>query len=156
MPFRSRPKKQGKQQTWQWVKKQAQVQPIKQEPTQEKTKEVSPYKPQKTKQIWVKKTLLQAQGYYQEKTSVWIPKKKLCKTNGKQEHESKQRNKQRPSQMLTNKEKPIVYRWQKKEQKTLPKKEIKGVNHKCQQLIKQVWIKKQQSNLQPQDQVQLP
>ena len=61
LTFKSRPKKQGRQQTWQWVKKQAQVQPIKQEPTHEKPKEVSPYKPQKTKQIWVKRTLLQAQ-----------------------------------------------------------------------------------------------
>ena len=89
MPFRSRPKKQGKQQTWQWVKKQAKDQPLKHEQTIEKPREVSSYKPQKTKQVWVKKTLLQAQGYYQGQTSIWIHKKKLCKTTEKQEYESK-------------------------------------------------------------------
>ena len=100
---------------------------------------------------------MQAQGYYQGQTSIWIPKKKLCKTSKVQEHEPKKKNNQRPPQVLTNKDKPIVYRWQKKEQKTLPKKEIIEVNHKNQQFIKQVWIKKQQSNLQPKDQqIKLP
>ena len=44
LPAKSRLKNQRGQQTWQWVKKQAQVQPIKQEPTHEKPKATIPYK----------------------------------------------------------------------------------------------------------------
>ena len=59
--------------------------------------------------------------------------------------------------MLTNKNKQQVYKWQKKDQKTIPKKEIKEVKHKYREPIKQVWIRKKQSNLQPQvQQVKLP
>ena len=157
LPARSRSKNQGRQKSWQWVKKQTQVQPIKQEPTHEKPKATIPYKSQQTKQIWVKKTLLQAQGFYQGQTSVWIPKQRLCTTNECQKQEPNKIKNQEPPQVLTNKNKPMVYRWQKKDQKTIPKKEIKEVNHKYKELIKQVWIKKTQSKLQPQDQqIKLP
>ena len=100
---------------------------------------------------------MQAQGFYQGQTSIWIPKQNLCTTNEGQEHEPKKINNQEPPQVLTNKNKQIVYRWQKKDQKTILKKGIKEVNHKYKELIKQVWIKKTQSNIKSQDQqVKLP
>ena len=64
---------------------------------------------------------------------------------------------QEPQQVLTNTNKPMVYRWQKKDQKTIPKKDIKEVKPQYKELIKQVWIKKTQSNIKSQDQqVKLP
>ena len=100
---------------------------------------------------------MQAQGFYQGQTSIWIPKQRLCTTNECQKQEPNTIKNQERQQVLTNKNKPIVYRWQKKDQKTIPKKDIKEVKQQYKELIKQVWIKKTQSKLQPQDQqVKLP
>ena len=147
LPARSRSKNQRGQQTWQWVKKQTQVQPIRKESTHEKPKTSIPYKSQQTKQIWVKKTLLQAQGFYQGQTSVWIPKQRLCTTNEGQEHEPKKINNQEPPQVLTNKNKPIVYRWQKKVKETDSQEVIKKKNNRDKEPRKQVWVRKEQSKL---------
>ena len=47
---------------------------------------------------------------------------------------------------------PTLYKWQKKDKETIPKKVIKMDNHRNKEPKKQMWVKNKQSNPKSQDQ----
>ena len=83
---------------------------------------------------------------------VWIPKQRLCTTNVGQKHEPREFNNQEPPNILTKKNRPTEYRWQKKEKVITSKRVIRMNNNRDKELKNQLWVKKQQSNPKSQDQ----
>ena len=144
-PIRPMKRNHTRQQTWQWVRKQTQIQPIKKDFIHKKPTTAIPYNSQHTKKIWVQKTLLKAQGYYQGYTSIWIPKHTICTTSVSQKHEPKEPTNQNPTKSLTKMNQPTLYMWQKKDNLTTAKKVIRMENNQNKEPKKQVWVRKAQS-----------
>ena len=92
------------QQNWQWVKKQTQTQPIKKKHKPQQPAIALKYNQQKTKQIWVPKTLLPVQGYYQGSTFIWVPKQTKCQHNVGQRQRQMQPNKAQPTKEICRSE----------------------------------------------------